>query len=161
MNILALDIGTKMGYAYNLHGQFFCGTWILATPKEITAAGKNRLNRRNDPRFKKLCEILTGLPEFDVVVFEDVQFASYTLQVQLWAGLRSAVNLCARAKHFDCVPVTTLKKFGALHGGATKEMMASALKRRYPEIWSPNLGDDAIDAAWAWIWATKNLERMA
>jgi len=159
MNILGLDLGTKIGYAYNIGGGFYCGTWALATPAEIRAAGKDRSNRRNDPRTRKLCELLSGLPEFDVVVFEDVQFASSTYQVQLWAGLRSAVNLCAHAKYFDCVPVQTLKKFAAC-GNATKTIMGDALKQKHPEIWDPNLGEDAIDAAWVWLWAKQNLSRM-
>ena len=160
MNILALDIGTNMGYAYNFGGNFHAGTWTLATAKEIKAAGKSRLNRRNDPRMKTLCNILSGLPEFDAVVFEDVEFSSYRLQMQLWAGLRSVVNLCARAKHFDCVPVSTLKKFATGHGGATKEMMGIHLHKKYPLLWDITMDDNAIDAVWIHLWAQKNLSRM-
>lgn len=159
MNILSLDIGTRMGFAYNLVNDFQCGTWALATPKEITAFGQTRMNRRNDPRIKKLCEILTGLPEFDIVCFEDVLFSSFTLQTQLWAALRSAIWLCARTKHFECVPVTTLKKF-AIHGAATKQNMRSALAKRHPKIFSNDFDDNAVDAAWIWIWGQENLSRM-
>lgn len=162
MNILALDIGTKMGFAYNQGGNFQCGTWVLATPKEIKIAGQSRMSRRNDPRIKKLCEILSGLPGFDVVVFEDVMFSSYTLQVQLWSSLRATVNLCAKTKHFECVPVSTLKKFATGFGNATKEMMRGALERS-PDFWRENMpkDDNGVDAVWLHLWAQKNLGRMA
>lgn len=158
MNILGLDLGTKTGFAYNIGDEFYAGTWILATTKEIRESGKSRLNRRNDPRIKKFCEILSGLPEFDVVIYEDIQFASYTLQVQLWSSLRATVWLCSKFKYIDCVPVATLKKF-AIYGNATKYDMASALKKKHPDIWNDTLKEDTVDAIWLFLWAKQNLTR--
>lgn len=125
MNVLALDLGTKTGYAYNWGDKFVAGTWALASAKEVTAWGKVRLNRRNDPRIERLCDCISsqGNDAFDAIIFEDVQFVSTTFQAHLWAGLRSAVWLCGKAKHFDCVPVATLKKFATGNGGATWELL--------------------------------------
>lgn len=160
MTILGLDLGTRTGYAHNARGVLEAGTWLLAKPKEITEWGKSRLTRRADPRITRLCEILSVLPVFDVVIYEDVQFSTTTYQTQLWASLRAAVWLCAKRKHIECIPVQTLKKFSTGHGGATKQNMASALKQKHPEIWTPDLGEDAIDAAWIWVWGQETLSRM-
>ncbi len=167
MNILALDLGTDTGYAYNLDSEFFCGTWSLATKKEITAWGKTRERRTNDPRVDRLCKKLSKLAghDFDVVVFEDVEFASSVYQMQLWSALRSCVWLCAHAKHFDCVPVGTLKLFATGNGHATKESMKKyalgswRAQAEFPDDPS-GLNDDAIDAAWAWVWARHTFKRM-
>lgn len=160
MNILALDLGTKTGFAYNVGEQFFCGTWKLATPKEIRAWGQQRLTRRKDPRIEKFCEILSDLPTFDVLVFEDVLFASSTYQVQLWSSLRATAWLCGKSKLVECVPVSTLKKFATGHGNATKQMMAQTFFVNTVFQNSPKLDDNGIDACWLWLWAKQNLARM-
>lgn len=166
MNILALDLGTKTGYAFNRGDKFIAGTWTLASAKEVTAWGKVRLNRRNDPRIERLCDAISsmGNDAFDAIVFEDVQFVSTTFQAHLWAGLRSAVWLCGKTEHFDCVPVATLKKFATGNGGATKQAMAQFLFRsKHTPHWPgfPILDDNGVDAVWLWLWAHKNLTRIA
>jgi len=157
-NILALDLGTKCGYAYNT-GELFCsGTWVLAAPKEIREWGKSRLTRRDDPRVTRLCEKVSGLPEFDVLSFEDVQFSSYTLATQLWSALRSAAWLCVKRKHTECVPVKTLKLFATGAGNSTKDAMERALRRT--SYWKVGISEDTVDAVWVWLWSQKNLNRM-
>ncbi len=161
-NILALDLGTKTGYAYNFNEEFFAGTWTLATDKELKAIRQPRLDRRRDPRvitlFRTLASEIGPWVRPEIVVFEDVQFASYTGQVQLWASLRAAVWLAFDAPvNIECVPVGTLKKFATGHGGATKDSMANYLKAQHPECYRPALDDNAVDAAWLWIWAKERL----
>lgn len=160
MDILALDLGTSTGYAYNLGDDFVSGTWTLATPKEVTAWGKQRKTRTDDPRIARLCENLDDLDEFDVIIIEDVLFASSTYQVQLWSSLRAAVWLCGKTKKFEALPVSTLKKFATGSGNADKAAMSKYLKIMHPKIWTPSLGDDTIDAIWLHIWAKQNLCRM-
>lgn len=163
MDILGLDLGTRTGYCYNRGTSLFCGTWELATAKEITAWGKDRKRRTGDPRIHRLCSNLSILEYFDAVAFEDVEFSTYTAQTQLWAGLRSAIWLCARAGITECIPVKTLKRFATGHGGATKEAMAKAFSReRGPLSLTRDislLDDNAIDAYFVWKWATKTLSR--
>lgn len=179
MKILGLDLATSTGYAYNDdQDQFHCGSWLLATDAELKAARKQRLNRRLDPRVIKLFELTQGLHSlhnFDVIVFEDVQFSTYTLQCQLWASFRAAIWLAPNTHKqpvFEAVPVQTLKLFATGHGGATKEMMGKALwkqdsrftphvsdpRKLYYGIW--NINDDAVDAVWLWKWAKQFLGRM-
>jgi hypothetical protein len=159
-DILALDLGTKTGYAYCRAGVFEAGTWVLATPKEITAWGKQRITRRNDPRIERLCEKLTALGKFDIVIFEDVTFSTTTYQTQLWSALRAALWLCADGALFECLPVSTLKKFATGSGSADKEAMAAALMHEFPFMFDLTYDDNAIDACWLWQYARKNLTRI-
>lgn len=159
MNVFATDLGTHCGYAYNEGAKLSVGTWELATAKEVKAWGKTRLTRRQDPRANRLCQLLDNLPLFDVIVFEDVLFASSTLQVQLWSALRATVWLCGKATIFEAVPVQTLKLFAAGSGAADKDRMSAALKTKHPDIWTAELDDNAVDASWLWLFVKENLTR--
>lgn len=168
MRILGLDLATATGFAYNDdQDRFHCGTWQLSIQKSDR---QMRLNRRNDPRVTELyqkVQVLHALHKFDVVIFEDVQFSSYTLQCQLWASLRAAAWLGATsAKMFEAVPVATLKKFATGHGSATKEMMVSALIRNDPRFAvgpkpdatvfkDHEIDHNAVDAVWLFKWAER------
>lgn len=181
MNLLALDLATNTGFA---HTKGTCwtpliGTWTLATSREITEWGKTRMNRRLDPRVVRLAQKLYDFKDWvDVVVFEDVEFQSYTQQCQLWSSLRSAVWLTFSNPKItvECVPVGTLKKFATGHGGATKEMMVRAAVRSdekrfdvsdtgptffWDKLALTDLDDNAADAYHLYKWATTNLSRLA
>lgn len=161
MRILALDLGTRMGMAWNYGLLPSACTLTLATPGEITRWGKQRLDRRLDPRVPRLFKALREFDAPEIVVFEDVQFSTYTKQTQLWASFRTAVWL-AFAENVDfieCVPVTTLKKFATGNGGADKAEMRKALFTRFPQT-KPDLDDNAVDALWVLKWAETNLGRL-
>lgn len=161
MDILGIDLGTHTGFAYNRGATVSAGTWDLATDKEVRAWGKQRLNRRNDPRIKRLCDRVAGLGTFDAIIFEDVQFTSTTYQAHLWAGLRSSIWLCGLCKHMDCVAVGTLKLFATGNGAADKDRMAHYLAAKAPVFGSYTLDDNAVDAAWLWVWGQTNLAKVA
>lgn len=162
MKIIALDLGTKTGIADNLSGELNAGTLVLATPKEIRDWGRKRITRRNDPRVSRLHKHLCSLARPDVVAFEDVQFTSYTLQVQLWSSLRAAVWLAyANSVTIETVPVGTLKKFATGAGNADKAQMQKYLFLQHPEWKAAKLDDNAVDALWLFYWAKHNLSRAA
>lgn len=157
-DVLAIDLGTSTGWCYNRGNTTFQGSWTLATAREIGEWGRNRLRRRKDPRIERLCKHLDSLGSFDMVVFEDVEFGSTVFQAHLWAGLRSSVWLCAKAAITECVPVGTLKKFATGNGHATKGSMFRALERQHPNLAGGLANnDDAVDAAWLWVWAKERL----
>lgn len=157
---LAIDIGTHCGYAYNRGEEFFYGHWDLATKKEITNWGIQRLTRRRDPRPSRLCNEVAKLGPFDWLIFEDITFSSSTYAVQMWASLRTSLWMClGDTVRFDCVPVQSLKKF-ACYGNAKKSAMRVALAKKHPELYISSMTEDEIDAVWIWLWAKQNLSRM-
>lgn len=162
MNILALDLGTKTGYARTIPGSALidAGTWRLAKPEEVTAWGKQRLDRRDDPRIHRLADLLMGsTPAPDVVIFEDVEFQTYTKQCQLWSSFRTVVWMTFGGKALiECVPVSTLKKFATGFGNAQKLDMLLAAVRRGATV--AGLDDNAIDALWLYQWAQEKLSRV-
>jgi Holliday junction resolvasome RuvABC endonuclease subunit len=117
--------------------------------------------RRQDPRIARLFHWLRGVLKPDLVVFEDVEFQTYTCQTQLWSSFRTAVWLAFsdRSVILECVPVTTLKKFATGYGSADKKQMRAALFTQFPET-RPDLDDNAVDALWILKWAEHNLGRM-
>lgn len=174
MNILGLDLGTTTGYAFNNGNNYECGSILLATADEIKLWGKDRSRRRCDPRVLRLhtrLVILQDKHKFDRVVFEDVQFGSFTAQVQLWSSFRTAVWLSFPSNTIECVPVQTLKLFATGHGGATKDGMAASLVRQHSPKFRQRgrsviygsddkvLDDNAVDAVWLHMWAKTNLSR--
>lgn len=161
MRILALDLGTSTGWAICDGEDIKIGTWRLASDKEVRDWGKVRLTRRNDPRVKRLCHHISGLGIFDVIIYEDVQFLTTQLASQMWAGLRSSVWLCGIAEHFDCLPVSALKKHATGNGAATKDAMAACLKRDRPDLYKLCDSEDAVDATHLLLWGIKNLTRIA
>ncbi len=164
MNILALDLGTHTGYCHttSLGGGFFAGTWILGDDKEIEKWRRTRTSRRRDPRILRLHEKLQVVrPEPRIVVFEDVQFQTYTYQTQLWSSLRAAMWLAFGDNViFEGVPVGTLKKFATGYHMANKELMAKRLYGKFPEYRNMELDDNAVDAIWLYKWAERNMGRI-
>lgn len=171
MRILALDIATKTGWATGLHE---AGTWNLMTPSEVTAQAKLRFDRRCDSRIPRLYGWIGSIHRnqpLDWIVFEDVQFASTTMQAHLWASLRAAAWLFSNLNgvKIECLATGKLKLSGAGHGTATKEMMAAHWVKKHPEFRlhpkgvvdsvSENILDDnAVDALHLYEWATQTLK---
>jgi len=172
--ILALDLGTEMGFAYgSLRGRVeSCGNFSLGSPSSIKADRKTRMDRRLDSRAPYLYEWLKVLHfahDFKWITFEDVQFSSTTQQTQLWATWRTVVWLFAAHYNIqtECCPVQTLKKFATGRGGADKDLMAIALSRIYSNEFfledgkihwighAPKLflSDDGVDAVHLLNWS--------
>ena len=176
---LALDLGTTTGFCYAAEdGTAWPGTWELATTKEVKEWHQTRMDRRRDPRPERLLKLLRASHahrKFELVLFEDVEFQTYTLQTQLWSSFRTAAWLAFdHSVQFECVPVGTLKKFATGHGGATKLMMAKAAMNREPNrfsqvtkaaaLWDRKqncwIDDNAVDAYHLYRWAEQNLSRI-
>lgn len=174
MKILALDLGTKTGYAIDA-GDYpvSCGTKELASKKNLAYQKKLRMDRRGDIRFTVLVTWLEHLwrdfqPEF--VVFEDVQFSKTTQQSHLWATWRAAVWLMAINHNvvIECCPVGTLKKFATGSGKAEKSDMARYLTQNprfkmvkgeiVDTVTGLSLDDNAVDALHLLNWAKSILK---
>jgi len=128
---------------------------MAAKERKGRAAEFRRLDPGPRVLHTTLQKIVNRLPGPAMIVFEDVEFQSYTLQTQQWSAYRTATWLVNGVKYFDCVPVTTLKQFATGYGNATKGMMADALGREtLPiKISEEPLDDNAIDALFILKWA--------
>lgn len=160
MKILSLDIGTSLGWATSTPGGVAAGTLVLGTDKNLKYAKKLRMDRRLDIRALALALWLEAHAPVDWCVFEDVRFASSQAQAHLWGTIRGVVWSWAarRGINIDCLDTGKLKLWTTGHGGATKEMMACAALRRWPEhTVGRNLGDDAIDALCLLQWAREKI----
>ena len=161
-NILALDLGTNTGYCYNVGPQIYSGTWLLASKDDLKTARKARFDRRCDIRvpelYRRLDRIVSSAMFFDYVIFEDVRFHTSLAQSQLWSSLRTAVWLSFAPCTIEAVDVGTLKKFATGSGAADKLKMRAYLKG-IPALFKEEMDDNAVDAAWLFLWAKTNLAK--
>lgn len=170
MTGIALDLGTKTGYAMTCGMVLAAGSWTLASPKFLATESKLRMDRRLDIRIPRLYKALMdtyAVKPLDWIFFEDVQFSSTTKQTQLWASLRAAVWLFAdhHKVNVECCPVGTLKKFATGYGGASKGQMLIAAHQKYAsqirelESTGVKLDDNAIDAIHLLSWGIQTVSR--
>lgn len=171
MNILALDLGTKTGWAVSNGGIAKAGTWLLGTREEISKAAALRLDRRHDPRFIRLLNFIKDMrrafPYIDWIVFEDVEFAKSRMQAHLWATWRAAI-WCQQGVNIDCIATGKLKQFATGNGNADKDQMARALTLdpRYQldkdgvrdTLTNEILDDNAVDATHLLLWGLKTFK---
>jgi len=146
LRILALDLGTRTGWALFDNGETQSGTWRLATPKEIKAQAAAKRERCCDIRAGRLRSLIEGVGPVDRIYFEDVQFVGSVMQVQLWSSLRAMLWLEAcktMAPRVVAVPVGTLKKFAG-KGNADKAYMARAAAAR--GFFKSEADDNEVDA---------------
>jgi hypothetical protein len=165
MNILALDLGSTTGLAWgptDIRFPTIVGSETWATEKELKLMRHNRGDRRGDLRIILFYDWLTRLHlrcKCEAIVFEDVQFASSLAQTQLWSSFRTTVWLAFPKTLIEAVPVGTLKKFATGFGSASKDAMAAAMERQHPALLKECSDENAVDAAWLWLWAQVNLSR--
>lgn len=154
MNVLALDLGTNLGWA-RLRTVTEAGTVLLGTDKDLRLAKKARLDRRLDIRVRALVDWLDCQGPINLCVFEDVRFASSQAQAHLWASFRGAIWAWAAhsAMQIDCIDTGKLKLWTTGAGNATKEMMAAAAAKRWPWLNTDRLDDNGVDAVCLLQWA--------
>lgn len=151
MNILALDLGTKTGWAFywepmpGITSDVTSGTWVLATDAELRDMRKKGEHRCCDPRFGALNRHLEAFKQLDYIFFEDVEFIRGRGQAQLWGGFRALVTLLHPRIKIKTVSVSTLKKFATGKGTAKKEHMAAHLEEK-TGISPEGRDDNEVDA---------------
>jgi Holliday junction resolvasome RuvABC endonuclease subunit len=182
MKFLALDLGTATGYCYSHDDKRISGAWKLATIQELKVQKKERYDRRGDVRVYRFFEKIKSLQTqvgFDVVIFEDVQFSTFTNQTQLWASFRTALWMAfppGSRPIVECINVKSLKSLSTGNGNADKNDMARALAAAEPDKFKTYsrknsvglvekgtgrlLTDDEVDAIHIWRWAQVALGRM-
>jgi Holliday junction resolvasome RuvABC endonuclease subunit len=124
MNILALDLGTKSGYAIFSNGEIICGTKKLRHDKN--ASGVRFLNFRN--------WLIETIETYNIycVFFERVYGHKGTAAAQCFGGFMYTLAAVCEEFGVKCIGITvgTIKKFTTGKGNATKEEMIAAVKSR-------------------------------
>lgn len=136
--ILCLDLGRRTGWA--IYNPKQAAPWRDSGVYELydPNAGDKQPEYDDTQRFAALARFVMALHEaagpLDVVVFEQVNGGTKGRQTQLINGYRAVVMLVASQIGAKCVnlPVGTIKKGFAGHGGADKAaMIAAAVKLGY------------------------------
>jgi len=143
MNILAIDPGTKCGYAM---GPALSGVWNLSI-KPGEGAGMRFFRLRN--------YLVECCRDVDMVVYEDVARHLGTQAAHIYGGIVAHIQEYCEMNHthYVGVPVKTIKLFATGKGNADKAAMIAAARERWPEY---DLKDDnQVDALWIWAWATE------
>lgn len=157
MNILALDLGTKTGWANKIaigpcHA-VKAGTWDFTQKKKSSCC---TIDQRLVLLRNELRDFYGSNSGISLLAYEDVKFVRSQAQAHLWSGFRAILWLFAydTGTPIICCPVQTLKKFATGHGNADKDAMALAYYEKTgcrPD--QAPLDDNAIDAWHLLHWA--------
>jgi Holliday junction resolvasome RuvABC endonuclease subunit len=122
--MLALDLGTKTGFAIWKDGRIESGVWKLRHDRH--ASGARFLDFRN-----RLTGIL-GAHNIYTVFFERVCGHKGTDAAHVYGGFMYTLAAVCEERSIKCVgiPVGTIKKFATGSGNASKEEMTAAMRAR-------------------------------
>lgn len=144
--ILALDLGTKCGYALRRRdGTIVHGTEVF-TPRQRQHEGQRWVN------FRAWLGRIIEAEQVHVIAFERVVFAHSSASASdVYGGFLAHMQALAAVRNIECVGVAvpTVKKHWTGSGRADKGAMIAAAKRRG---FRPN-GDNAADALAVLSWA--------
>lgn len=134
MSILALDLGTKCGWAFThaVKPNIFSGVENLK-PSTHESAGQRWIKFSNFLR--------TNQTKWDLVVYEEVHMHIGVEAAHVYGGLVAILqSFCLeRGIEYRGVGVGTIKKHATGKGNAKKDAMISAAIKMYPSI---NIIDD-------------------
>ena len=124
MSILALDLGTRTGWASRIDGVVHSGV-IDLSPRRFDGGGVRFLRFR---RWVTEWKAAAGTPE--LVVYEEVRAHRGTDACQIWGGFLA--TLSAWCEHHEVpyqgVPVGTVKRHIAGKGNARKDDVIAAVR---------------------------------
>lgn len=126
MSILALDLGTKTGWALSSKGTILSGTESFQNDR-FSGGGMRFL------RFQRWLDTINTLqPHIEEVCFEEVRRHLGTDAAHVYGGLLAILtSWCEEQKiPYQGVPVATIKKFIASKGNASKEEVIAAIREK-------------------------------
>lgn len=147
-NIIAIDPGTKCGWAARIDGVTFSGVWDLSV-KRYEGAGMRFVRLKNH-----LYE-LSAQSKIDLIVFEEVRRHAGVIASHVYGGIISLIMEFGEVNNIEYVPcpVATLKKFATGKGNAGKELMMIACIEK---LKCTPVDDNEADARWLLAWAMEN-----
>lgn len=121
MSLLALDLGTKTGYAFGAPGCIVSGTEDFKANKFAGGGMRFLQFRRWLDRFKEA----PGLTE---VVYEGVRAHAGVDAAHVYGGFMATLTQWCEVQNipYQGVPVGTIKKYWTGNGNAKKEQMIAA-----------------------------------
>jgi Holliday junction resolvasome RuvABC endonuclease subunit len=167
VNTLALDLGTKCGWAvFDAQGiRLASGTWTLQSDRQrrFEGAGMKWLRLRG---YLSSAVALTGLnlrthagPVPLRIVIEEVRRHMGVDAAHAYGGALAVVSAWCEEHGvpYEAFPVGTIKKHATGKGNASKSQMVEAAQKRWPGV--ELSGDDEADALWIGDLATQDLKR--
>jgi Holliday junction resolvasome RuvABC endonuclease subunit len=147
MNILALDLGTKCGWAR----QTDSGVWNLKA-KATESIGQRYLN------FKKQLNFYST--NINLIIYEEVIYHCATEAGRVFGGFQAILQtFCLEESiEYKGVNVSTLKKYATGKGNAKKDDMICAASLKFKGI--NVIDDNHADALWLLDYATKKLNAV-
>ena len=144
MTILALDLGTTMGWAANPNGIIASGT-ITFRPGRFESSGMRYI------RFVAEIKELLAKTGAKIVYFEEIRRHLGVDAAHIYGGFLAHLQAtCIEAGVEYCgVPVGTIKAHATGKGNANKDAMIAAARARG---WTPT-DDNEADALWILDWA--------
>jgi Holliday junction resolvasome RuvABC endonuclease subunit len=137
MNILALDLGTVMG-------------WAVLTPSGSIESGvfdfRPKRHQSENVRFFTFQKNLKRLYEehaFSAVYYEAVQRHSATYAAQVYGGFLATLHVWCQQNELPCqgIPVGTIKRHATGKGNANKLDMVNAMEKRGHKVKDDNEAD--------------------
>lgn len=140
MKVLALDLGTKCGWALADGIIIAAGTWRLQDERQRRFEGGGM-------KWLRLRRLLDEIGRVDRVAIEEVRRHLGTDAAHAYGGALAVVTAWCEEHRipYEAVPVATIKKHATGRGNADKTAMLAAAAARWPDF----AGDDnEADARW-------------
>lgn len=152
-NILALDLGTTMGWAMMTDGKLSSGS-VSFKPTHFDSAGCRYTRFRRWLGTKGTCA-------FDDVIYEAVRKHNGTIAGQTYGGFMATLQMWCDAEglSYEGVPVGTIKKFATGNGNASKLAMVEAMEKRGHKLQDDNEADALALLYWRLEAANTNEQR--
>lgn len=153
-SILALDLGSQLGWAVKLQGGPVTSGSVSFKPGRFEGAGMSFL------RFRQwLDEVATTTGGIEAVYFEEVRAHAGTLAAQVYGGFLGHLTAWCEANGVPYlgVPVATIKKSATGKGNADKQAIIAAVRAKgfHPQ------NDNEADAIALLLWAISQKGRTA
>ena len=143
MEILAIDPGTKCGYAISL---VISGVWDLSVGRH-EGGGMRFLKLRTH-----LKDIASGV---GLIVYEEIRGHKGVDAAQIYGGIVAIISEYAEFHSipYQGIPVGTIKKFATGKGNSNKEAMMEAAAKKWRGF--PIYDDNHADALFLWTYANE------
>jgi Holliday junction resolvasome RuvABC endonuclease subunit len=138
MKILALDLGSKTGWATHAHGHITSG--VLKFEADRFEGGGMRFLKFKQ-QLQKMQQAQNGL---ELVVFEEVRRHAGTTAAHVYGGFLACLTQWCEIEKipYRGVPVGTIKRHATGKGNAGKEVVIAAMRKKgHPDLKDDNEAD--------------------